>query len=117
MKIETYLIENTWLPGDAHGWGNGYVGVPKGHPWYGLSYNDIDASVHGGLTYSDECLPGINDANSPEPGLWWVGFDTCHSGDDMDTCPKEYVEQQTENLRKQAQQIADLESGDFTINF
>jgi len=29
----------------------GYLGVPKPHPWYGLDYDQIDADVHGGLTY------------------------------------------------------------------
>jgi len=30
----------------------GYIGVPPSHPWYGKSYNDVEAECHGGLTYS-----------------------------------------------------------------
>lgn len=30
----------------------GYLGVPKGHPWYELHYDDIQADVHGGLTFA-----------------------------------------------------------------
>ena len=30
----------------------GYLGLPPCHPWSGLDYDDIDASVHGGLTWA-----------------------------------------------------------------
>lgn len=33
----------------------GYVGVPEGHPWHGLDYGEIDAEVHGGLTFAGAC--------------------------------------------------------------
>ena len=46
---------------------NGYVQLPEGHPYRGKDYDDIDATVHGGLTYADD--------------EGWVGFDTAHSGD------------------------------------
>lgn len=45
---------------------NGYVQIPKSHPWHGLDYDDIDVEVHGGLTFSRD---------------GWIGFDTLHSGD------------------------------------
>jgi hypothetical protein len=45
---------------------NGYVRIPKGHPWHGLGYDDIDVRVHGGLTYSEGD---------------WIGFDCLHLGD------------------------------------
>lgn len=48
----------------------GYVDIPPGHPWHGVGYVDIDADVHGGLTYSEE-----------EEGAWRIGFDCAHSGD------------------------------------
>lgn len=44
----------------------GYVTVPKKHHYYGLSYNDVMANVHGGLTYSDKGT---------------FGFDCSHAGD------------------------------------
>ena len=53
----------------------GYVGVFKGHPVWGVNYNDADwensISVHGGLTFSD------TDDNE----VHWFGFDTAHFGD------------------------------------
>lgn len=67
----------------------GYVGVSRRHPWYGVDYDDISASVHGGLTYSSYCQEdgpeGETICHVPSPGepdrLWWVGFDCAHSSD------------------------------------
>ena len=57
----------------------GYVGLPKGHPWYGLHYSDIPLTrgVHGELTYAGCGLRGV------PRYLWWVGFDCGHSFDFM----------------------------------
>lgn len=49
----------------------GYVRLPKGHPFYGKHYDDLDLDVHGGLTYSREA----------EDGTWKIGFDCAHLGD------------------------------------
>lgn len=59
----------------------GYVKVPPGHPWHGVDYNELDCSVHGGLTFSEKDEPC--DAPGPDDG-YWVGFDCAHSGDDPD---------------------------------
>jgi len=55
----------------------GYVDIPKGHPWFGVCYDNInarlsdtDTPVHGGLTYADEV-----------EGCWRIGFDCAHSCD------------------------------------
>lgn len=69
----------------------GYVGVPAEHPWHKRPYEDIgDADVHGGLTFSSFCRKGKEDeaiCHVPGPGepdkVWWLGFDTSHSGDYM----------------------------------
>lgn len=59
----------------------GYVRIPKGHPWHGKSYDEINARVHGGLTFSEPDVPcdkgGADDA-------WWLGFDCSHHGDARD---------------------------------
>lgn len=80
----------------------GYVGVPEGHPFFLVGYSDcpppvkcdVEAlwcehspghvtNVHGGLTYSNLCAGHI--CHVPEAGrpdrVWWLGFDTAHSGD------------------------------------
>lgn len=60
----------------------GYVGVPNGHKWYGLGYDEIhnrepELSVHGGLTFAS----APRDDGWFPPDLWVVGFDCAHSGD------------------------------------
>jgi hypothetical protein len=68
----------------------GYVGVTEGHPAFGMDYDDVpDISVHGGLTYADECLetddPAKGVCHVPFPGrpdhVWWLGFDCAHAWD------------------------------------
>ena len=64
----------------------GYIGVDDGHPWYQADYDDVDAEVHGGLTYSAFCQDELDEAHAichvPGPGepdkLWWLGFDCAH---------------------------------------
>ena len=71
----------------------GYVGVGPDHPWHGKHYDDIDADVHGGLTYSNKCQETATEDDGichvPEPGrehdIWWVGFDCAHG---QDYCPE-----------------------------
>jgi hypothetical protein len=60
-----------------------YVGVPPAHPWHGKGYDEVDANVHGGLTYAAKCSDHV--CHVPEPGetddVWWLGFDYAHAGD------------------------------------
>src|SRR5258708_2225552 len=105
----------------------GYVGVTPDHPWHGKRYDDVDCSIHGGLTYGDHCQGHI--CHIPEPGepehLYWLGFDCGHAGDlcpSMRTLEKndpvfqklgsfhckdvyrnmDYVKEETKRLAKQA---------------
>ena len=56
----------------------GYVAVPIGHRWHGLSFDDLpDLDVHGGLTFNGERL------KSAHPAMYWIGFDCAHRGDRM----------------------------------
>lgn len=81
------------------GYANGYVAIYKDHPYFGKDYMDINVDIHGGLTFSKsgkyftfvdtECLEGCVDQLSED---WWIfGFDTCHSGDNLTTWPKDKV--------------------------
>lgn len=59
----------------------GYVRVPPGHPWHGKDHDDVDAEVHGGLTFAEadeHCGKGGPD------DAWWLGFDCAHAGDAPD---------------------------------
>ena len=104
--LKTEIIENTWLTrGDIggfscdYGWGNGYVFLPEGHPLFGKSYNDINhfVNVHGGLTFgelTEDC--------------WKVGFDTAHYNDTLAEWPKERVEEETQNLERQLEDVISI---------
>jgi hypothetical protein len=59
----------------------GYVKVEPGHPWHGKGWEDISASVHGGITFHEADVKCEKDG--PDSG-WWVGFDCAHSGDGQD---------------------------------
>ena len=63
------------------GYRYGYVKVEPGHPWHGKNYNDIEATVHGGLTFAE---PDLECGNGGEDNGWWVGFDCAHYGDAPD---------------------------------
>ena len=105
--ILTHVVPKTnYSRNNDRGWGNGYIGVPPGHPWHGREYNFVNATVHGGLTFSDNYKPGTpHDYHSPdEQGYWWLGFDTAHWGDDSTTCPESYVREETKQLAAQATQ-------------
>lgn len=103
----------------------GYAAVAPGHPFYGKDYDDVDVSVHGGLTYGARCQEGQPEAEGvchvPQPGrpadVFWFGFDTAHFMDrvpgmpaipgledfDGDTTYKtfDYVKAEVEDLAKQ----------------
>jgi hypothetical protein len=56
----------------------GYVGIPKGHTFWGVIYDEgneeLDAiadDVHGGFTYTEK----------GKDGYWYFGFDTTHADD------------------------------------
>jgi len=48
----------------------GYIVVDGTHPWHGKGYDEVDADVHGGLTYSGAM-----------PNYTTFGFDCAHAGD------------------------------------
>jgi len=76
------------------GWGNGYVGLPAGHLWYGVNYDDIPVDVHGGLTFGEEIELYGNK-------YWVIGFDTAHYDDSLSAWPKSRVMSETMDLLEQ----------------
>lgn len=101
---------------------NGYVAVTKDHPIHGLSYNDFDVDVHGGITFADfgndEPDKKSGEVLWPNPELYWIGFDTAHLGDWVSYSPEregkkwtiEMVAHETEQVAKQLRQMAKGES-------
>ena len=68
---------------NSHGSWCGYVGVPPTHPWHGKNDHNIEADVHGGLTFADDGI-GVQPGLIWDEGAWWVGFDCAHA---WDACP------------------------------
>lgn len=91
------ILKNTWSKG---GWGNGYVRIAEGHSFYDKGYDDIDVSVHGGLTFSEH----MKDNNRFSDG-YWVGFDTVHYNDDLQKWPKDAVLDETKDLFRQVYRL------------
>jgi hypothetical protein len=64
----------------------GYVGVPAGHPWYGVDKWRIAPrpDVHGGVNYSGSCQVGPENVtichvdHADNAPVWWLGFDCTH---------------------------------------
>jgi hypothetical protein len=62
---------NWAVKSNAIGYRCGYVDIPKGHPWFGNTYPDVDC--HGGITFAKS----VDD-------FWRIGFDCAHLGDRPD---------------------------------
>ena len=94
MDLPIKLLESShrWGP-TKRGWGNGYVRIVEGHPFYGMNYMDIPVNVHGGLTFGDHVMD-----NTHFPDGYWVGFDTAHYGDDSEIWTIEAVSDETIHL-------------------
>jgi len=81
--LDCLAVRNRW------GAWCGYVGVPPGHRYHGVSYDDVDVTAHGGLTFADLCDEEADDGHGichvPLPGrparVWWLGFDCGHAFD------------------------------------
>lgn len=88
-KTPSHLLNHDGTP--VFGWGNGYVSVPKTHPYYGKHWEDLShIDVHGYVTYTDY----LDQTNQQ----WLIGFDCQHGMDTLENCPKSYVEEQVRKL-------------------
>jgi hypothetical protein len=101
-RFQCIIVRNT---SGNMSWLCGYIALPPGHPWHGLGYDDVDATVHGGLTFAspaDEC----HFAGVPVES-WVLGFDCAHYGDGMfgEASPRgeAYVTSELANLSAQAE--------------
>lgn len=99
LPLPIKLLEDTWSPSYGpsdiigHGWGNGYVKLVEGHSWYGMDYENIPVSIHGGLTFS-RLLDNENNNKGFDSGFW-IGFDTSHFGDNLSEWPEYKVWDET----------------------
>ena len=66
LEFEAYGFKCQAKRHDDLGHLYGYITVGADHPWHALTYDEVDADVHGGLTFSNEGR---------------FGFDCAHLGD------------------------------------
>ena len=112
MEIKWFTVSNDWM--DKHeylygrGQANGYIIIPKGHPWFGKDYMEIECDVHGGLTFGRYMNPDqiehwsqFTDENLTDTYVY--GFDTNHFGDNSVTWSLQHVIEETKRLAKQAE--------------
>lgn len=89
------------------GWGNGYVVLDKGHPFSGMDYNNIPVDVHGGLTYgktiTEKTVSYYDQLTNKDIGLFMIGFDTCHYGDNPTKWTRSKVKEEADNLLMQCE--------------
>lgn len=113
-----FTVENHQLRPHANvGHSNGYVALPEEHPCFGMEYDAIhskyDIDIHGGLTLSKTAGNGIGDEY---PGMWIVGFDTCHYMDTIDGWPLERVQAEANRLKEQLDKVPAIPEPE-TIDF
>lgn len=77
---------------------NGYIGVPKRHPWYKHPYwQHPSLEAHGGLTFSGWCRGFQYDPNPFWSNWWYFGFDTAHFMDYVPGLAETFEQLQAEN--------------------
>lgn len=79
---------------------NGYIGVPRGHPWYG-NFDTDNIDVHGGITYSALNLPQQDEGS--QEGYWYLGFDTAHWCNTNDPKDEKFMRNELQKLKRQAE--------------
>ncbi len=96
------------------GYSNGYVAVPKSHPWYGKKYSEVEnlVDVHGGLTFSGQLREGMEliiftDDKLPDE-YWAFGFDTMHAYDNLFNCDEDFCRSETIRLKEQLEMVQKL---------
>lgn len=99
-----FICEMIWprqyISIDFAGWGNGYVALPVGNPFFGSDYSDLSRFLSGELpeelTYS---ALGFDAMPECVHGLWVVGFDTSHFYNKRSLHTKDWVIEATKTLK------------------
>ena len=116
MKVIKLIRPITWENNIDRGYANGYVALPKDHPWYKVGYDNIPVKVHGGLTFSEmitdddlnteflESFEKVDEQFTQEDLIdkWVIGFHTLYPDDNQHNCDKEYVLSEIGKLFNQA---------------
>lgn len=105
--MKAFVLENPYSPTWERGWGNGYVALPKEHPYYGLGIDELipRLKIHGGVTFADYAA-NLTDA-VPAPDDWLVvGWDTSWRADTRESWPMERVVSENASLLEQLEKVA-----------
>lgn len=120
LKVDTFIIENDWIDIQEKGWGNGYAILPKGHPCFGMGYDEIytNYNIHCDSELTFAAFPRFPEYNNED--YWFVGFDTLHHGDTIQRWPKERVQAAADKLAFEflqiwIQQIRNTNSSSMTL--
>jgi hypothetical protein len=105
-EVRGFIVDTSWRRNGYldYGWGNGYVLLPPFHKFHGCSYNLADEhfDVHGGFTFSElvteELVEKVEELTLDDVGFWMLGFDTRHFEDNLETCPKEFVQYEVNRI-------------------
>jgi len=93
------------------GWGNGYVVIPKDHPWFNVEEHLMPVNVNGGITFSSiinlEMLEIWKELDEQDIGDYLIGFDTGHYNDTFKKWPKKRVIQETIELERQIRSLGE----------
>jgi hypothetical protein len=113
----------------------GYIKLQHDHPWSGKDTLDINAAVHGGITFTEPDKPCEN--NLHEIPNFWIGFDCCHLYDAIDPFlpideeykswimphklgsirTTEYVRDQIKELIYQAMKLYHINNYEYTLYY
>lgn len=89
----------------------GYVFLPSDHPYYNLKYDELDISVHGGLTFGHNGKYGFDCAHNNDLVPGFETFQKKYGYDKIFNEEKKYwsygdVEKETNEMAKQFFDIA-----------
>ena len=94
---------------DVCGWGNGYVAVPPSHPLHGIDFMSWECDVPylnipREITWCNNASRLLGEPTTIPSDWWVIGFDTTYRKDNLENCPKEYVEELTEKLLQEVKE-------------
>jgi hypothetical protein len=132
----TYQDYEYVITHNSKGYRCGYIKLQPDHPWSGKDALDINAAVHGGITFAESDKPCEENPHE-EDVHYWVGFDCAHLYDAVDPYlpidkeyqpwvithklgtirTTEYVRDQIKELIYQAMKLYHINNYEYTIHY
>lgn len=83
IEKDTYQNYEYVITHNGRGHRCGYIKLHPDHPWSDKKYDEIDAAVHGGITFAEPDKP-CEDNPHQDNIHYWIGFDCSHLYDAFD---------------------------------